>query len=108
MASDSSSGTDGSRLCHVQGGTSSTTGCYPPPASLSQIDSTDLQESATAKAKLPVTYAKVPSHFEPQQGQTDERVHFLARGNRDTLFLTSTEAVLALRTSHNDFRSKRE
>ena len=34
--------------------------------------------------------------FEPNHGQTDPRVRFLARGKGYILFLTSTEAVLAL------------
>ena len=35
--------------------------------------------------------------FEENRGQTDSRVKYLARGGSWTLFLTSTEAVLALR-----------
>ncbi len=41
--------------------------------------------------------AKLPLHFEANQGQTDERVKFLARGSGYGLFLTSTESVLVLR-----------
>ncbi|MBI3249008.1 MAG: hypothetical protein HYZ50_21100 [Deltaproteobacteria bacterium] len=54
-------------------------------------------QSPIPQAKLQVTYAHVPLHFEPNQGQTDEQVHFLSRARGYTLFLTSTEAVLALR-----------
>jgi hypothetical protein len=43
---------------------------------------------------LSETYGKLPLHFEVNRGQTDERVKFLARGGRGSLFLTSTEAVL--------------
>ena len=43
-------------------------------------------------------YASLPLSFERNQGQTDERVKFLARGLGYTLFLTSDEAVLALRS----------
>jgi hypothetical protein len=53
-------------------------------------------QSPISKPKLQVTYAHLPLHFEPNQGQTDERVNFLSRGNGYTLFLASTEAVLAL------------
>ncbi|MBI3245699.1 MAG: hypothetical protein HYZ50_04225 [Deltaproteobacteria bacterium] len=53
-------------------------------------------QSPIPQAKLQVTYAHLPLHFEPNQGQTDERVHFLSRGRGYTLFLTSTEAVLTL------------
>lgn len=38
----------------------------------------------------------VPMSFEVNEGQTDKRVKFLARGTGYSLFLTSTEAVLAL------------
>jgi hypothetical protein len=61
------------------------------------ISSTTNKELDTAtKAKLRIPYAQVPLFFEPNQGQTDERVHFLSRGRGYTLFLTATEAVLAL------------
>ena len=43
-------------------------------------------------------YASLPLSFERNQGQTDQRVKFLARGLGYTLFLTSDEAVLALRS----------
>jgi len=41
----------------------------------------------------------VPLFFEPNQGQTDTRVKFLARGPGYGLFLTDDEAVLSLRRS---------
>ncbi|HXE76040.1 MAG TPA: SBBP repeat-containing protein [Candidatus Xenobia bacterium] len=40
--------------------------------------------------------ARLPMVFEPNRGQTDVRVQFLSRGRRYVLFLTPTEAVLAL------------
>ena len=43
------------------------------------------------------SYGSLPLSFEANQGQTDSQVNFLSRGNGYTLFLTSTEAVLALR-----------
>jgi uncharacterized protein (TIGR03437 family) len=49
-------------------------------------------------------YVKLPLSFEANQGQTDARVQFLSRGHAQTLFLTSTEAVL--RTGHDVFRMK--
>src|SRR5688500_2920869 len=42
-------------------------------------------------------YGQLPLSFEANQGQTDPRVKFFSRGNGYTVFLTSTEAVLALR-----------
>ena len=41
----------------------------------------------------------LPLFFEPNQGQTDPRVKFLARGSGYGLFLTGDEAVLELRSS---------
>jgi hypothetical protein len=38
---------------------------------------------------------KLPLAFEANQGQADAQVKFLSRGSNCTLFLTSTEAVLA-------------
>src|SRR5262245_5511621 len=52
-------------------------------------------EQAT-KEKIAKTIAKLPLSFEANQGQTDKRVKFLARLGGSTLFLTSTDAVLAL------------
>jgi hypothetical protein len=48
------------------------------------------------KPQLVETYGKLPLSFEANQGQTDRQVKFLARGRGYTLFLTPTEAVLAL------------
>jgi len=41
------------------------------------------------------TYGKLPLSFEPNQGQTDARVRFLARASGYTLFVTGNEAVFA-------------
>jgi hypothetical protein len=40
-------------------------------------------------------YGKLPLSFEPNQGQTDARVKFLARASGYTLFVTTDEAVFA-------------
>ena len=53
-----------------------------------------------AKANKPQVveaYGKLPLSFEANEGQTDSRVDFLSRGSGYSLFLTPTEAVLALR-----------
>jgi hypothetical protein len=42
-------------------------------------------------------YGKLPLSFEENQGQSEGRVRYLSRGNGYSLFLTSSEAVLALR-----------
>jgi hypothetical protein len=49
-----------------------------------------------AQAKAEAAYAALPLSFESNRGQTDASVKFLARGKGYTLFLTSSEAVLAL------------
>jgi len=49
--------------------------------------------------KLVASYGKLPLSFEANQGQTEARVRFLARGGGYTVFLTDGEAVLALRKS---------
>jgi hypothetical protein len=51
----------------------------------------------TARRSLPPSYGKLPLSFEANQGQTDPQVRFLSRGNGYSLFLTPTEAVLALK-----------
>jgi hypothetical protein len=54
------------------------------------------EPDAVIQTRVREAYNKVPLTLEVNQGQTDGRVKFLARGNGSTLFLTSTEAVLAL------------
>src|SRR6266567_9384676 len=43
-------------------------------------------------------YAGLPLSFEPNEGQTDRQVRFLARSSGYALFLTGDEAVLSLRS----------
>ena len=55
---------------------------------------------------------QVPLQFEANQGQSAEQVRFLAHGHGYTLFLTATEAVLALRNAErarltDDFKPSR-
>jgi hypothetical protein len=47
-------------------------------------------------ARTATAYARLPLHFEANQGQTDPQVKFLARGIGHALFLTQREAVLVL------------
>jgi len=68
---------------------------HPSPPSNPQVPT-----SKTQKATLTEAYGKLPLAFEPNQGQTDASVKFLARGNGYTLFLTPSEIVLGL--SHQD------
>jgi YVTN family beta-propeller protein len=59
------------------------------------------QESRAAQNfRLVDAYGRLPLSFEANEGQTDAQVKFLSRGAGQTLFLTSTEAVLVLSTHH--------
>jgi len=49
-----------------------------------------------ARARVAAAYGALPTAFELNQGQTDPRVAFLARGAGATLFLTAHDAVLSL------------
>ncbi len=52
-------------------------------------------ESGAPVTGIPVT---LPLSFEPNRGQADTQVHYLARGPGYTVFLTDREAVLSLKT----------
>src|SRR5439155_8633011 len=54
------------------------------------------QSAQPNSARLVESYGKLPLAFEANQGQTDPQVKFLSRGVGYSLFLTPTEAVLAL------------
>jgi len=60
-----------------------------------------LSHDAAARGAAPVAtaYGSLPMAFEPNQGQTDPRVRYLARGGGYTLFLTGSDAVLSLNQS---------
>jgi uncharacterized protein (TIGR03437 family) len=51
----------------------------------------------TARARIEQTYGKLPMRFEANEGQSDARVKFMARGAGYSVFLTGDEAVLQLR-----------
>ena len=48
----------------------------------------------TAIALVPLCSASIPLYFEQNQGQTDRRVDYIARGDGYVVFLTNKEAVL--------------
>jgi len=66
------------------------------PAALSHFP------SAQNAQHLLATYSHLPLMFEPNQGQSDTRVKFLARGTGYGLYLTAQEAVLALQHFASD------
>src|SRR2546425_22124 len=71
----------------------------PGPKNLSKLvptASTIKTYTDVAKPRLADTYGKLPLSFEANQGHSDRRVKFLSHGAGYTLFLTPTEAVLAL------------
>jgi hypothetical protein len=49
-----------------------------------------------AQSRIQTSYASLPLAFEPNQGQTDPQVKYLARGHGYTLFLTANDAVFSL------------
>ena len=61
------------------------------------LNSLPAQTDSETKRQIAENYGRLPINFEPNAGQSDEKVKFLARGQGYSLFLTETEAVLALR-----------
>jgi hypothetical protein len=51
------------------------------------------------RTRIQEAYGKLPLSFEPNQGQTEARVKFVARGSGYSLFVTPQEAILALNRS---------
>jgi Bacterial Ig-like domain (group 3)/Beta-propeller repeat len=60
------------------------------------------QSRAISKDEILATYGKLPLTFEPNYGQTDERVKFVSHTSRYSLFLASDEAVFALKGNSNN------
>ena len=69
----------------------------PSPAT-SRIKAADAERTASGAAAVREAnrYDKLPISFEPNQGQTNQAVQFLARGSGYTLFLEPDQAVLSL------------
>src|SRR5262245_29558518 len=53
--------------------------------------------AAATRVRVRAAFGRLPLSFEPNAGQSDAAVQFLARGPGYTLFLTGAEAVLVLR-----------
>jgi len=60
---------------------------------------TTARPDAATKARLNELYGQLPLSFEANVGQIDPHVDFISRGSGYTLFLRSSEAVLALRAA---------
>ena len=56
----------------------------------------------TQRQQIQAAYGHMPLVFETNQGQTDARVKFLARGSGYGLFLTADEAMLKIQSSADD------
>ncbi|MBV8856963.1 MAG: SBBP repeat-containing protein [Acidobacteria bacterium] len=67
------------------------------PSSSADGERRDAASRLTSRADAVAAYGKLPLLFEANAGQTDESVRYVARGVGYNLFLTKTEAVLALR-----------
>ena len=55
-----------------------------------------LAANTSNPAQVGELYREVPLQFEPNQGQTDPHVRFLAHGVESSIYLTGSEAVLVL------------
>ncbi|MGB8987771.1 MAG: SBBP repeat-containing protein [Candidatus Sulfotelmatobacter sp.] len=55
-----------------------------------------------ARDRLQAAYAALPLAFEPNQGQTDAQVKYMARANGYKLYLTSSEAIFTLHKQGGD------
>jgi hypothetical protein len=64
------------------------------PSRVARRSGTSLPRSDAPKAER--SYGVLPLAFEPNVGQTDSRVRFLARGGGMTMFFTDAEAVMVL------------
>ncbi len=65
-------------------------------------------EKIVENASIAPKYGAIPLHFEQNVGQTNEQVKFLTRGTGYSLFLTSDEAVLAMRSAKCGVRSEKQ
>src|SRR6267378_4384728 len=63
---------------------------------LALVASRNAPDVARRQPQILASYGKLPMAFEANRGQSDRRVKFLSRGAGYTVFLTSSEAVLAL------------
>jgi hypothetical protein len=56
------------------------------------------EQATLSKGAVAAAYGELPLSFEVNEGQSDRQVKFLSQGPGYGLFLTSTEAVLSLKT----------
>ncbi len=75
----------------------------PAHASVPEVDK--IQSKNASQAKAIKSFAKVPLHFESNQGQTNNEVKFFSRGPGYGLFLTQDEAVLSFKAGSEETSS---
>jgi Beta-propeller repeat len=64
---------------------------------LRQSSHVDLRlANVTRRSEVAKSYGKLPLSFEPNHGQTEQQIQFIARGPRQAFFLTASEADLVL------------
>ena len=80
---------------------------FDPGSLLARKPFSAVKTPGASEPQVVENYGKLPLSFEANQGQTDSRVDFLSRGSGYTLFLTPTEAVLALRKPAASNRPRR-
>lgn len=64
-------------------------------------------DDAKSKTRVIDAYGKLPLSFEANEGQFDSRVKFVSRARKQRLLLTSTEAILSLRSRYELAPSER-
>ena len=77
------------------------TGNFVKASAQNSAANQSLLHSSAAHAPISASSLSLPLYFEPNQGQTDSQVKFLARGAGYGLFLTANEAVLELQRPAN-------
>src|SRR5262245_43906321 len=68
----------------------------PPTNSKAAVSYARALSHQQARARASEAYGKLPLRFEANAGQADGQVKFLSRGSGYDLFLTPTEAILAM------------
>jgi len=76
------------------------------PRNALHVDQQTMAWTQTPQTAM-ISMGKLPMSFEPNQGQADEPVKFLSRGQGYNLQLTATEAVLRLRIADCGLRIER-
>ncbi|MBZ5626979.1 MAG: SBBP repeat-containing protein [Acidobacteriia bacterium] len=66
------------------------------------------QSGAVRSDQVRASMSTLPLAFEANQGQTDSRVKYVARGSGYTLFLTAEDAVMALHSSSQVATAKKD